>query len=272
MELYLHQDGEQVGPYTEEQIISMVSSGELRRDDIIWHEGLSEWQPIHTAVGLPAPLAHSPKEKTMSNESPPLPGKPNGFDSFNEYASFTQRKDWNSICELNGVELDSFGTKKELNVLADYLEEGEVVFALTSGYMTQTGTSNITDFGSNTWIVVLTNERFLFLDHAMMTSSVDTQSVRHESVQAVSASQGLVFGKIQVDLGARVIVIDNCKKETVKVIADLANKWLRVLKKQTQQQAEAKSKESLDLAQTQVNNQEQIISLLKEIRDRLPIQ
>jgi hypothetical protein len=208
----------------------------------------------------------------MSNEPPPLPAKPNGFDNFNKYASFTQGKDWKSICKLNGVELDSFGTKKELKVLTDYLEEGEVVFALTSGIMTQTGTSNATDFGANTWLVVLTNERFLFLDHAMMTRSVDTQSVRHESVQAVSASQGLMLGKIQVDLGARVVVIDNCQKATVKVIADLANKWLRELKKQTQQQTGVTSKESLDLAQAQVNNQERIISLLKEIRDRLPIQ
>jgi len=60
MELYLHQNGEQVGPYTEEQIISMVSSGEISRDDIIWHEGLAEWQPIHSVVALPAPIAPQP--------------------------------------------------------------------------------------------------------------------------------------------------------------------------------------------------------------------
>ena len=60
MELYLHQNGEQVGPYTEEQIISMVSSGELSRDDIIWHEGLAEWQPIQSVVSLPAPIAPQP--------------------------------------------------------------------------------------------------------------------------------------------------------------------------------------------------------------------
>lgn len=57
MELYLHHDGKQVGPYTEEQISSMVSSGELTRDDIIWHEGLTEWHPIHSVVSLIAPIA-----------------------------------------------------------------------------------------------------------------------------------------------------------------------------------------------------------------------
>ena len=32
-----------------------------------------------------------------------------------------------------------------------------------------------------------------------------------------------------VDLGSRVLTIDNCEKISVKVIADLANKWLKEL-------------------------------------------
>lgn len=56
MELYLHQNGEQVGPYTEDQISAMLSSGELSRDDIVWHEGLAEWQPLHSIFALPAPV------------------------------------------------------------------------------------------------------------------------------------------------------------------------------------------------------------------------
>lgn len=55
MELFLHQNGEQVGPYTEDQISSMIQSGELTRDDIVWHEGLSEWQPLHAVFDLPTP-------------------------------------------------------------------------------------------------------------------------------------------------------------------------------------------------------------------------
>ena len=149
------------------------------------------------------------------------------MDNFKKYAEFTKTKDWEGICKLNDVELDSFGTKKELNVLSEYLENNEVVFALTSGMMSQTETSNSLDFGTNTWLVALTSDRFLFLDHAMLTSSVDTQSIRHDRVQAVSASQGFMFGKIMVDLGSRMLVIDNAAKSTVKVMASLANKWLK---------------------------------------------
>lgn len=148
-----------------------------------------------------------------------------------KYSKYTKSRNWGAICKLNNVNLDSFGTKKELNVLADYLEEDEIVFALTSGIMKQTETSNSFDFGTNTWLVALTSERFLFIDCAMMTSSVDTQSIRHDKVQAISSSQGFALGKIIVDLGSRMLVIDNCQKATVSVVADLANKWLNELQK-----------------------------------------
>lgn len=151
------------------------------------------------------------------------------MENFDKYAEYTRSRNWGEICNLNGVDLDSFGTKKELRVLSEYLEADEVVFALTSGMMEQSETSNALDFGTNTWLVVLTSDRFLFLDHAMLTRSVDTQSIRHDHVQAVSASQGFMFGKITIDLGSRMLVIDNADKSTVKVIASLANKWLKEL-------------------------------------------
>ena len=154
------------------------------------------------------------------------------MENFEKYRQKTLSKDWAGICELNGVEFDTFGTKKELKVLGDYLENGEVVFALTSGVMEQTETSNSFDFGTNTWLVALTNERILLLDCAMLTSSVDTQSIRLERVQAVSSSQGWVFGKIMIDLGSRMAVLDNSIKATVSVFADLANKLLREMEQQ----------------------------------------
>ena len=151
------------------------------------------------------------------------------MENYEKYAEFTKTEDWAGLCQMNGVELDSFGTKKELRVLPEYLESNEVVFALTSGIMDQSETSNALDFGTNTWLVALTSDRFLFLDSAMLTNSVDTQSIRHNRVQAVSASQGLMLGKITVDLGSRMLVIDNCQKATVKVVANIANKWLKEL-------------------------------------------
>lgn len=149
------------------------------------------------------------------------------MENYNKYKVATEKADWRGICELNGVHFDSFGTNKEFEALPKYLEPGEVVFALASGLMKQTDTSNFSDSGLNTWLVILTSERFLFMDAALLTSSIDTQSVRLDKVQSISASQGFLLGKISIDLGSRLIVVDNCEKDAVKVMADLANKWLR---------------------------------------------
>jgi hypothetical protein len=144
-----------------------------------------------------------------------------------QYKKLTQQRDWAGIFKLNNLTIDTFGTKKELKVLGDYLQENEIVFALVSGVMSQSETSNDFDFGANTWVAALTSERVLCLDHAMLTSSVDTQSIRLNRVQAVSASQGWVLGKITIDIGARLIVIDNCVKSDVKTFAELANQLIR---------------------------------------------
>lgn len=144
-----------------------------------------------------------------------------------EYEAATRARDWKAIATLNGCIPDTWGTKKEFAVLPQYLEANETVLALASGVISQTSGSNASDSGSNTWLVVLTNERFLFLDHALLTKSVDTQSVRLDRVQAVSASQGFLLGKIMVDLSARVITIDNCQKKDVAAMAEIANRLLK---------------------------------------------
>lgn len=149
------------------------------------------------------------------------------LQNFEKYEEATRGRNWEEICKINEVSYDSFGTLKEMGVLHEYLEEGEVVVAITSGLMGQGDTSNSIDLGWNTWLLALTNERFLLLDHALMTKSVDTQSIRLDRVQGVSASQGWMFGKVAIDIGNRMIVVDNCFKASVKIIAELANKLIK---------------------------------------------
>lgn len=149
------------------------------------------------------------------------------LQNFEEYEEATHGRNWEAICKLNKVPYDSFGTLKEMGVLHEYLEEGEVVVAITSGLMGQGDTSNSIDLGWNTWLLALTNERFLLLDHALMSKSVDTQSIRLDRVQGVSASQGWMLGKVAIDIGNRMIVVDNCLKASVKIVAELANKLIK---------------------------------------------
>ena len=77
------------------------------------------------------------------------------MENYDRYKIATEKADWRAICEINGVNYDRFGTEKEFAVLQKYLESGEIVFALASGLMKQTVTSNAFDFGANTWLAVL---------------------------------------------------------------------------------------------------------------------
>lgn len=144
-----------------------------------------------------------------------------------EYREATQKRDWKKIFDINKVVMDSFGTKKEFLALGGLIEDDEIVYAFASGIVSQSDRSNGSDFGANTWLVALTSERFLFVDCALLSDSIDTQTVRLNRVQAVSASQGWLLGKIMVDIGNRTITVDNCQKAHVTVLADLANRLLR---------------------------------------------
>lgn len=150
---------------------------------------------------------------------------------YDEYNHLTQKRGWASICALNGVDFNSckVSTMKEMQSLPSQLQPGEVVLAFTAGVMSNTGDSNSTDFGISTWMVVLTDRRFLFLDAALLSNSLDVHSILHKNVQGVRVAQGFIFGKINIDTGGRTTLVDNCEKKSVKVLGDIANDWLQVL-------------------------------------------
>jgi len=66
MQIYLYQNDQQTGPYTEQQIRELVSAGTIQENDVCWHEGLSNWQPVNTVISFaeryvpPAPVLHHP--------------------------------------------------------------------------------------------------------------------------------------------------------------------------------------------------------------------
>lgn len=81
MEIYLQQDGRQVGPYTEEQLRNSVASGTINQFDLARHDGLNDWQPlctiIHIATAAPAsPHPPAPASGTAYVPPPPPPPPP----------------------------------------------------------------------------------------------------------------------------------------------------------------------------------------------------
>ncbi|WP_413520055.1 RDD family protein [Psychrobacter glacincola] len=46
MQIFLARNNVQAGPYTLDQLNIMLTSGEVQLDDLIWHEGLDQWQRV----------------------------------------------------------------------------------------------------------------------------------------------------------------------------------------------------------------------------------
>ena len=62
MQIYLNKNGTKLGPYSAEQVHSMVLAGEVSPDDLGWRQGFSDWLPVYSLLGW---LPKSPP--------PPLP-------------------------------------------------------------------------------------------------------------------------------------------------------------------------------------------------------
>lgn len=51
MQIFLARNNVQAGPYNLEQLNIMLASGEVMLDDLVWHEGLDQWQRLGDLTG-----------------------------------------------------------------------------------------------------------------------------------------------------------------------------------------------------------------------------
>lgn len=65
MQLLVHRNGEQLGPFTIEEARGLVSRGHVGLDDLAWHQGLPTWVPLRTL------LDSSPSTATAIQPAPP---------------------------------------------------------------------------------------------------------------------------------------------------------------------------------------------------------
>ncbi len=52
MDIFLHQNGAQTGPYSEQQIRDMLKSGAAKPADYAWHDGMTDWKPLNEVTNL----------------------------------------------------------------------------------------------------------------------------------------------------------------------------------------------------------------------------
>ena len=61
MNIYIHKDGQQLGPFTEQQVKDSIYQGRFNGNDLAWKEGAADWQPINSLIGgTPPPVSAPP--------------------------------------------------------------------------------------------------------------------------------------------------------------------------------------------------------------------
>jgi general secretion pathway protein G len=68
MNIYIHKNGEQLGPFDEFQISEAIKNGQFALDDLAWKEGQSEWVPLRNLWQNPQCIPHVPNNTIATNK------------------------------------------------------------------------------------------------------------------------------------------------------------------------------------------------------------
>src|SRR5205085_6133057 len=52
---YYTRGGQQVSPVSAEELRRLASAGQVAREELVWREGMTEWQPLHAVAELQPP-------------------------------------------------------------------------------------------------------------------------------------------------------------------------------------------------------------------------
>jgi len=69
MQIHVINSDREEGPYDLDEVNRLLSVGALSPDDLAWHSGLKEWQPLRTIAGV-----HVSGASPVRGGPPPLPG------------------------------------------------------------------------------------------------------------------------------------------------------------------------------------------------------
>lgn len=69
MQIFLARNNVQAGPYNLEQLNIMLASGEVVLDDLMWHEGLEQWQRVGTLTNNQTVYTPAPANGAEVNDS-----------------------------------------------------------------------------------------------------------------------------------------------------------------------------------------------------------
>ena len=126
-----------------------------------------------------------------------------------------------------------FGTKKEIQYLPEILSRDEQIRCLTSGMME-----------GNTWLVVCTSKRVIFLDKGMFYGLKQSE-IPLNKINSMTQSSGFFFGTISIWYGTKSLVMTNIKKKSIKYFVHHTNKAIEELEKSKREEANGSQGQSL---------------------------
>lgn len=116
--LYIFRNGEQLGPYSRENIETFLKTGSLEYSDLVWEEGWSDWKPV--AEVFPQRIQPPPPPTPASN--PPVKQTP--ADSVTEKPTKSNRKSYVLYAVVLGI---------LLYAASPYLATYQLINAVKSG-------------------------------------------------------------------------------------------------------------------------------------------
>ena len=66
MQIFINKNGNQLGPFPEQQVAEMLKSGQVAGTDLAWGEGMETWKPLSSFAQF----------QSTAGGQPPLPGQP----------------------------------------------------------------------------------------------------------------------------------------------------------------------------------------------------
>jgi hypothetical protein len=79
MQIFIHRDEEDFGPYTVEEAQHYIASGQLLREDYSWYEGAPDWMPLEEIPGVVPPEARPRRNTGLPAWIPPRREKDPGL-------------------------------------------------------------------------------------------------------------------------------------------------------------------------------------------------
>lgn len=114
-----------------------------------------------------------------------------------------------------------FYTRKEIRYLPKILNDNERIVALTSGFM-----------GKQTWLVVCTSQRILYLNRGMFFGLRQVQ-MNLDRIQTIDSDFGIAFGSIRTWDGAASMTVSLVLKSSVapfvKAVQDAMDRYKRYM-------------------------------------------